>query len=64
MENLIELLSVKADPEMHGNVAQLLCDLLRVLRDMNSQNMSTESYAEQNQQSEQDCDPVLQLLES
>ena len=64
MENLIGLLSAKADQEMHGNVAQLLCDLLRVLRDMNLQNAATESYAEQTQQSEQDCDPILQLLES
>lgn len=64
MENLLGLLSGKADSEMHGNVAQLLCDLLRVLRDMHSQNIVSEPYGEQSQLNDQENDPILQLLES
>ena len=64
MENLLGLLRGKADPEIHGNVAQLLCDLLRNLRDMQSQNLGHEPYAVQHQQSDQEADPILQLLES
>lgn len=62
---MIGLLSGRAEAELHGNAAQLLCDLLRLLRDMHAQNVANEMSMEQTQQSEPiEVDPILCALES
>lgn len=53
MQSLVGLLNPKVDKERHYNVAQLLCDFIRVARD--TQKNSTERV---------DPDPLLNTLES
>lgn len=65
MENLIDLLSEKTEADLHGNAAQLLCDLLRLLRDMHAQNVANEMSTEQTHLGEVvEIDPILCALES
>lgn len=65
MENLLGLLSGRTETDLHGNAAQLLCDLLRLLRDMHAQNMANEISMELTQQNEAvEVDPILCALES
>lgn len=65
MENLLGILSGRSEPDLHGNTAQLLCDLLRLLRDMHAQNATIEFNMEHTQQGEtSENDPILCALES
>ncbi|EFX89814.1 hypothetical protein DAPPUDRAFT_310134 [Daphnia pulex] len=65
VENLLGLLSGKTEADLHGNAAQLLCDLLRLLRDMHAQNVANEISMEHTHQGESvECDPILGALES
>lgn len=65
VENLLGLLSEKTETDLHGNAAQLLCDLLRLLRDMHAQNLANEMSTEQTHQGETvEVDPILCALES
>lgn len=53
MQSLVSLLSPEVDKERHYNVAQLLCDFIRIARD--TQRNTTERA---------DPDPLLNTLES
>ena len=66
VENLIGLLSGSSDTELHGNAAQLTCDLLRLLRDMHAQNVANDIGMEQSTPSSNESieDPILSTLES
>ena len=65
MENLLGILSGKSETDLHGNAAQLLCDLLRLLRDMHAQNVANEISMEHTHQGESvEFDPILCALES
>ena len=70
MESLVGLLSGGSEPDLHGNAAQLLCDLLRLLRDMYAQNvaseinMTTERGEGEEGQVIDHTDPILTALES
>lgn len=54
MQNLVCLLNPNVDKERHDNVAQLLCDFIKISRD-NQRNSTTERS---------DPDPLLNTLES
>lgn len=68
VESLLALLHGGTESDLHGNVAQLLCDLLRLLRDMYAQNVANDMNMEHinsNQSSETaELDPILCSLES
>lgn len=63
VESLIGLLSGNTEPDLHGNVAQLLCDLLRLLRDVYAQSVANENGADQSNEPIE-VDPILSSLES
>ncbi len=64
VESLLGLLSGRIETDLHGNAAQLLCDLLRLLRDMHAQNVANEINMEQQQGESVEIDPILCALES
>lgn len=53
MQSLVSLLNPKVDTERHYNVAQLLCDFVKIARDM-----------QRNSSERVDPDPLLNTLES
>ena len=58
------LLSTSKDTDIHGNVATLLCDLLRLLREMHAQNLANDVNMDNANAEPTEVDPILCCLES
>lgn len=69
VERLVGLFGVGSEPALHGNAAQLLCDLLRLLRDVHAQNSHLlpslhETSPEVGVGDQPDVDPIVSVLEA
>lgn len=64
VERVIGLLSTSKDSDVHANVATLLCDLLRLLRDMHAQNLANDVNMDNGSSEPTEVDPILCCLES
>ena len=66
IERLIGLFGTGSETALHGNAAQLLCDLLRLLRDVNAHShvLSAHEMNTDSGQSDLDTDPIVSTLEA
>ena len=66
IERLIGLFGTGSETALHGNAAQLLCDLLRLLRDANAHShaLSAHEMNTDSGQSDLDIDPTVSTLEA
>jgi len=64
VERMMGLLSTSKDSDVHVNVATLLCDLLRLLRDMHAQNLANDVNMDNGSSEPTEVDPILCCLES